>query len=513
MSVTFNFESSSITIASGSPGKLLQLVARAIHDMYLTDKPDVTFWKHVIKRHTNFAIETQTMSQSNGDARFGKLVQIEVERTADLMYKGYLVVELPGLATSVDPTVTNSFLRYPAANTVFPNSAPAAVQNHHVTNGITGYADDIDQTAYWSDGKSYDNGVQGFMDAKYDPTASPAVGGSWAYWVNNIGQMLIENVKLLVGSQEIDTMTGLFMSVWEELSGRPGARLDQFVGREHSLHDLVANSASPRLLYIPLPFHNFLHSGVSLPLVALQFHDVKLQFQIRKLNELIVASGTNVRVQQTGAIGAAVEGKGVSDIRSQDLTLHLEALSVFLDVNERDKIASMSASPSGFEQLITQHQQTAVTFTDGSAKLRIPLHFNHAVQQLAWVVVTDENAAAGNYTNFGSPFGTDPLAHCALLLSNQVRVSKEAKHFRTIQPYYHNMNIPNKHIYTYNFALFPADCQQPSGSCNFSRINNIHLDLKFASSMAGKSGTVYVFARNWNVCRFRNGLAGMAFSN
>ena len=72
---------------------------------------------------------------------------------------------------------------------------------------------------------------------------------------------------------------------------------------------------------------------------------------------------------------------------------------------------------------------------------------------------------------------------------------------------YHS-NIPDCFIYVYSFALYPED-PTPSGSCNVSRIDHVDLALQLQDHLGKEQVTIIVFARNWNVLRFREGLAGL----
>jgi hypothetical protein len=83
-----------------------------------------------------------------------------------------------------------------------------------------------------------------------------------------------------------------------------------------------------------------------------------------------------------------------------------------------------------------------------------------------------------------------------------------------VQPFQHHTNIPAVGINVYSFALNPED-HQPSGTCNFSRIDNATLNLTLSNNTVGadKTAKVNVYATNYNVLRIMSGMGGMAFSN
>ena len=88
--------------------------------------------------------------------------------------------------------------------------------------------------------------------------------------------------------------------------------------------------------------------------------------------------------------------------------------------------------------------------------------------------------------------------------------SRKASYFRTCQPLQAGHKVPSKHIYCYSFALKPEE-HQPSGTCNFSRIDNAKMVFDNVGSTPGSTLTVY--AINYNVLRIMSGMGGLAYSN
>ena len=172
------------------------------------------------------------------------------------------------------------------------------------------------------------------------------------------------------------------------------------------------------------------------------------------------------------------------------------------------------------EYLIDQLQFTgSETISTGSEKVR--LNFNHPVKELLWVFQTDTNVGNNDAFNFSSSAGAagatdaavvaggDCLNNARLLLNGHDRFStRPASYFRLVQPYYHHTRIPAKQIYTYSFGLRPEE-HQPSGTCNFSRIDNATLFID--TNLNAKS--ISVFAVNYNVLRIVSGMGGLAYSN
>lgn len=141
------------------------------------------------------------------------------------------------------------------------------------------------------------------------------------------------------------------------------------------------------------------------------------------------------------------------------------------------------------------------------------LNFNHPVIELLWAVRRSCNEKCNSWFHFGGVDGRDPVVTAALYLNNQARFQgKPGTYFRLVQPYQHHTNIPDCFVYCFSFALHPED-PTPSGSCNMSRIDHVDLALQLQEGLGKEQVTVLVFARNWNILRFREGLGGLAYAN
>ena len=111
--------------------------------------------------------------------------------------------------------------------------------------------------------------------------------------------------------------------------------------------------------------------------------------------------------------------------------------------------------------------------------------------------------------------GFQPCRYCKLLLNGQDRFSeREGTYFDLVQPYQHHTRSPDTGINVYSFALRPEE-HQPSGSCNFSRIDNATLQLVLSNATVEgtKTAKVRVYATNYNVLRVMSGMGGLAYSN
>ena len=519
----------------------MQLVAYGAQDVFLTGTPEITFWKVSYRRHTNFAMESieQTF---NGQADFGKRVSCTISRNGDLAYRTYLQVTVPEINQDLDSTK------------------------------------DV-----------------------------------YARWLDFPGEQLVAQVEIEIGGQRIDRQYGDWMHIWNQmtLTSEQQKGYYKMIGNTTQLTYITdptfadingpcaatggpAQVCAPRkslpetTLYVPLQFWFCRNPGLALPLIALQYHEVKINIDLRPIGECLWA------VSKLNA--AASEGTvSVSQAYQQSLVAaSLYVDYIFLDTDERRKMAQ-----NPHEYLFEQLQFTGDESV-GSSSNKIKLNFNHPCKELVWVVQPDANvdycaslmgdtvlyktlgaqpfnytdaidalpnavhafggvdatsgvnavintsglftdAGAGDATS-GSTFldtttlsgvsdagtfvlaetaldlhcwGENPVVTAKLQLNGQDRFSeREGSYFDVVQPFQHHTRAPDTGINVYSFALRPEE-HQPSGTCNFSRIDNATLQLVLSSPTVSGTATakVRVYAVNYNVLRVMSGMAGVAYSN
>ena len=539
-------------------GALMQLVAYGAQDVFLTGSPEITYWKVSYRRHTNFAMESieQTF---NGQADFGRRVSCTISRNGDLAYRTYIQVTLP-----------------------------------EINQDMKGSSD-----------------------------------GVYARWLDFPGEQLISQVEIEIGGQRIDRQYGDWMHIWNQLtmSAEQQRGYYKMIGHTTQLTYLVdptfadingpcsaaggpGQVCAPRkslpetTLYIPLLFWFCRNPGLALPLVALQYHEVKINIDFRPIGECLWA---------VNDIAAASGSVSVTMAYQQSLVAaSIYVDFIFLDTDERRKMAS-----NPHEYLIEQLQYTGDESV-GSSSNKIKINFNHPCKELIWVVQPDSNVdycssliggttlykvlgsqsfnytdsidalppaihvfggaaetsgvnafisggvfqmpgaldgyvtsatpsntagwGSGNVfsnvdgssgTNSGSYvsdagtyvlaetaldmhcWGENPVVTAKLQLNGQDRISeREGSYFDVVQPFQHHTRAPDTGINVYSFALRPEE-HNPSGTCNFSRIDNATLQLVLSSNTVASVATakVRVYAYSYNVLRVMAGMAGIAYSS
>lgn len=398
-------------------GGLMQLVAYGAQDVYLTGDPEITFFKAIYRRHTNFSVES-IAQVFNGTTGFGRKATVTVSRNGDLITNTFLEVKLPNLNTGSDT--------------------------------------------------------------------------HWRYR-NNIGHSLIEEVELEIGGQRIDRHYGEWLDIWSELS-LPTEKKDMFDSEMISrFSSNTSTTGDARTLYIPLQFFFNRNHGLALPLIALQYHEVKINFTFAKISDL---------VYKTDALGAPLETQPTyGSIPDVPMSLYIDY--VYLDSDERKRFAQ-----SQHELLIEQLQFTGDETASKNGSYR--LNFNHPVKELVWVV---SQPTVSDRFNYGLASDSEPVTDANLQLNGHDRFDKrEGSYFRLVQPFQHHTRIPQKHIYVYSFAVKPEE-HQPSGTCNFSRIDNATLKLSLSDKASAPGSKVKIFATSVNVLRILSGMGGLAYSN
>ena len=405
-------------------GGLMQLVAIGAQDVHLTGNPQISYFKFMYHRYTNFAIESIEQS-FNGNLNFGTITSANISRKGDLVKNMYLEIELPEL-----------------------NDTPT----------------------------------------------------EWRGYMNSVGYGIINYIELDIGGTIIDKHYSQWMDIYNELTDQLN---DELVNRYNTLISLKQNFFQKKI-WIPLRFWFNRNPGLALPLIALQYHEVKINVSLRELKD-IVKSDSN------------------SFVLDKDLKIISSKLwidYIFLDNDERRKMTQ-----SKHEYLITQVQLTEQSIVSSTIEIthKIPLNFYHPVKEIMFVI-TDKinnisNYETGNnwltYTSKSSNNG-DTFKSAKLQINGQDRFAeRDSIFFRSINTYQYHSRTPRKHIYVYPFCLYPED-DIPSGSCNFSRIENSNLVIKFdKTNMIGgiPNGKIIIYALNYNILQITQGMAGLLYSN
>ena len=506
-------------------GGLMQLVAYGAQDIYLTGNPQITFFKVVYRRHTNFAMEAieQTF---NGAASLGNKFSCTISRNGDLLGQVFLEMDVSLAQTSKSLksiTLKETISGTAEEETLNLANAAAADSFYLATNVLTVQTDNTGgagaDTLQIEVNASTDDYVYGAAagagQVLVGPTTATAI--TEVNGAQRVGQRAIEYVEVEIGGQCIDKHYGDWMDIWAGLtySQEKWQKWNRMVNAT-----LPANGSSDAKLYVPLQFWFCRNPGLALPLIALQYHEVKLnvQFASSVTYDHDTTPITNAELSANLSNNNLIAGKDFTDGAvveinlTQTSTLSIDNCCVFcdyifLDTDERRRFAQVS-----HEYLIEQVQYSnALNLSSGNTQHE--LRFNHPVKELLWSAQTTANKDK-NFNYFGGS-DADMINTALLQLNGHDRMKKrDGTYFRCVQPYQHHTGADGQDgasefggYYCYSFGLKPEE-HQPSGTCNFSRIDNAVLSLN-----ASADGQLKVYAMNYNVLRIMSGMGGLAYSN
>jgi hypothetical protein len=326
-------------------------------------------------------------------------------------------------------------------------------------------------------------------------------------WVNGIGHALLEYVSLEIGGKEIDRQYGEFLHIMSELQVDASKRVgfDNMVGFQESYRQ--DSQPGPLKLYIPLRFWFCNNVGLSLPLVALQAHPIRVLVKLRPLSMLFYRESLRIFPEQP------LSGPG--QLPTQLSSFVMWGDYIHLDTDERRRFVS-----SKHEYLIEQVQQQSETAVGStSSNVNIQLDFNNPIKEIIWVSRQDRMKTANEIFNYSNRMLTDfnlalddQISECVIKLDGYDRFEKrDASYFRLVQPWQRHTCIPRDYIYIYSFSLAP-EASQPHGSLNASRLDSIILSCTMNPNIQREHSGITVYAINYNVLRIAAGLGGVLFT-
>ena len=348
-----------------------------------------------------------------------------------------------------------------------------------------------------------------YIELESNAVSSNTSVDSDACWV---AERAVNNVELSIGGQRVDKHYQKWWRLYSELYLDEAKKLNW--GK-------MTTGIDGKAVYLPLIFFFNRNPGLYLPLIALQYHEVRIDIDL---------------------------ASDMEDFLNKSV-FKVWANYVYLDTEERRRFAQ-----KGHEYLIEQVQHTGSDTVTSAQTKQVRLSYNHPVKELAFCfsntsvgtslwnftsksqpgeIILESNVRANADANCyvpigaatGAPvlaIGTDgstedftedangPLDTFKLVLNGQDRFKEQkGKYFNQVQPFNHHSGCPYPGVYAYSFALKPEE-HQPTGTCNFSRIDNAQVSVKMNTTDAT---TMHMFATNYNVLRIQSGMGGLAFSN
>jgi hypothetical protein len=597
---------------------LTQLAALGSQDQYLSVAGEITFFKGVYRRHTNFAKESVFM-QFNQTANWGTQSTCVISRTGDLLSKVWLNVKLNALNTALDEKDFVTFKKHqlgPSYPLKDVNGVPLKATGS--PNYCSEWSYEINTSEYypmqlktgtWVPGyiKKDDFSGNPFTNVKTDATSTAAKNNlsgtdiaNWTYatvdsddsdkihftrneyaagrtltvdevrellinpilakpeysgktkaftqdlgWLDadtfnhdvdlqrefveknpgknpkarycdEVGHALIDKVDLVIGGTLIDSHPGHYLQVWNELTQTPEKKqIAHLIGRSGNEAELEALAMTEQNLFIPLQFFFCRHLMCSLPLIALQYHQVEIKVTFSPLERCIGFPGYEIGpLVDTNKFDIGNESHLYSDSSTKASMAATYNLGPHASFFEHHQINSTfiklrpksSLNRDSFKivegrlmcNLVYLEEEERKTFAGSTHEYLVDLlqyqgpqsatktqtvyhaYFNHPTSELIWTFVPKASIEGGepfNYTALQSSYNAagDTLKTAKLQFNGYDRFQDmEAEYFREIIPAQYHTSVPTRPIYVYSFALEPEDFR-PSGSVNLSRIDNVKL--------------------------------------
>lgn len=572
-------------------GGLTQITIYGSQDIFLTGNPQITFFKLVYRRHTNFAMETIEQAFT-GNVNFNNEITANINKIGDLMGQSYLMIEIPqinlvkknkidfkkvkeeyeiyrtfydylNIYLTTDINIIkelklliatdninidmiynfistqdklkkdkNNLLNYFLFNEIFRNinnladhnivldinliDIQTAVTNIYFKNKLNIYflkneiyvqienILNIINKLYLTVYKEYFEKYQ-----NYQAIINNTVIERYNFaWIEELGHNIIDFIDIRIGNKIIDSHTGDWLMIFNNLmvTAEKKDAYNQMIGNVNSLTNFNNKIKKKYKLYIPLQFWFCRHTGTSLPLVALKYHDVIFTLKIKDLSKLCHCDIDISTLQSK------------FNINIIDAKLYIN--HIFLDSSERRKFAQ-----STHEYLIETVQYNEYDNIIGK-HFKAHLSFINPVKFLVWFVQPNFRRLNMNHSQ-RNDFGISdkkgyPTINQYLVLNNY-EITDKTHHpiyFNYVQPYLFFNYSPSDGLNVHSFAIHPKE-YQPSSTCNMSRIDDASIHLTFDDSYLSmihnsdsENRSIYlgVYAYSYNILRIMSGMGGVAFN-
>lgn len=636
-------------------GGLLQIVSSTNEDLFITSKPQITFFKLVFYRYTNFSIETLE-EFFDGAPDFGESVTCTLAKTGDLIHHMYLKIDLPEVHIPIlnnsiihqnnKSFINDKILQYNKIKQDFTNYKiyikyffilwrllwkeviSIAGNYNSVINIINLYK----KSDNWIEYNKYNNIFSNVYTKKNNSNINFDIVYMFEFslkaeyqfsnysilknnefkdklkiflinyrenttlynnqlfdeltkikniidtektdyyrfsWLPKIGLRLIDNIEISIGGQVIDRLNSNMLNIWYELtvSHNQINTFNNIIGNIPKLNTYNSNKKESYSLYIPLPFWFSKYTGISLPALALRYHDIQVNLKLKELIDCCMIETIENKLSDNININELIKILNVS--------LYIDY--VYIEQEERKKFGRNS-----LEFLIDQHQYLPVNNIN-SININQLLYFVNPIKELLWtcqtkvwdryefikiykfqyitnltndkikliignnhlikkddkikiynskyynniykVINTDDTSITINsdfiIDDYGyieiinTIFSENTIDTLSITFNSLVRVSdRDGMYYNLIQPWKHHKNIPSPGIYLFSFAINPED-YQPSGSCNMGLLDAnqafININPIFFEYME-KNVSINFYARSINILKITEGMASLAFS-
>lgn len=508
-------------------GGIIQLVAYGIQDLYLTGDPQITYFKVLYRRHTNFAIES-IIQNFTAAADFGEIVTCNLARAGDLIGTTFLHVELPAIPKFIDPLTGEED---PIKKFAWVRNLGAALIKE-ITIEIGGKLIDRQYGEFmyiWGQLTNRQNVGLAKMGANV-PEMYEFTNGKPSYklyipitfWFCRerglslpVIALTSSDIKMTVTFRRLEECyrigpTSSIKIKEDVVPFGPGSYIEQTVNGQTIYAYVIDYDYIEKKLYY----------------IKIQNPDSKKSFESAPGNNIVCSKGGSFNIYDSITKKYCTPADGAKEMieicnlpfKPRFVNSFFYVNYVYLDTNERLKFVR-----SNHEYLIDQVQYNQLLRVT-SPNVKQNLTLNHPCKEHFWIAQLDMMVGPGtindifNFTNShirypdGRLYGENLVENAVLLLNSRDRFgTRNQKYFNLVQPYQCHYRGPVKGINMYSFSLNPEN-HQPSGTCNMSMIDQISMIMKLNNVVnAQNTCKIRSYTINYNIFRVFFNLGGIAF--
>ena len=506
-------------------GGLMQLVAYGSQDIYLTGNPQITYFKVVYRRHTNFAIESVEQVY-NGAVGFGQTVTCTVARNADLMYRTYIRI-------------------------VLPDVTPTSTYNYRWLNWIGHVL--VHSVSFEIGGQQIDKHYGEWLHVWNELSQKAGQQANYANLVGNVPKLVQPSTSAKPGLE-------LYVPLQFFFCRDPGLALPLIALQFHEVKFTIKFRNKLECYWSENGVESSLNSldftsSLWIDYIFLdtderrRFAQVSHEYLIEQLqfNEETVTT-TTPKIDLT--LNHPV--KEIVWLVQKDTYTNRDQMQVvggqqYFNYTTRIDTTGFSGTPadpngggigggwfSGLNPALSMPFGGTATVANTGALVNSNRTVANSLVNTSSNDINLENLSFANLFGNGNTtnpsgwstnlpvfdIGKNPVEYAKIQLNGQDRFSERTgRYFNLLQPYQYHENGPPTGYNVYSFALKPED-HQPSGTCNFSRIDKatLHLTLlaetlQDEAGVSGPSAKVRIYATNYNILRIMSGMGGLAYAS
>lgn len=518
----FNYKNININYMTGG---LIQLVAYGVQDIFLTKDPQITYFKVVYRRHTNFSTEI-IPQRFTTKPNFGTRTSIILPRSGDLIHKMYLVIDIPEIPEFVENNTISNKLKFAWVNNIgyyiiksINIEIGGQIINKHYGEWLYIWNELTHQkTDQFNKMIGNVNSLNNFTNGK----DSYRIYIPLQFWFCTTPGLALPMVNLQFSEVKINlefnnvkdcyvNAPTNYIKVYSDL-----VHYEQFEYIEQTIDNLKAigqfiyfDKLTKKLYFNKISKRNFqsITSSIDATDTDAVYEEIR-----KDANKKYLLVGKTSRFESMMLFNTVEQVNSfprITNLNIKDCFLLIEY--IFLDEMERTKFAL-----NNHEYLINQVQYSGEKLLDSRFK-KFNLGFNHPCKEFIWISQLQYKNTVNkfNFTNnYNESNGTNIIKNETINLNGNERVSyRNSQYFGNIQKYQNHSNGGAKGINVYSFGLYP-ELQQPSGSCNMSKIDKIDLQIETDSVISlNNTGKLRIYALSYNILRIDNGLSGLVFTD